>query len=61
MVRDLYEGADAARVFALLVLVSGVAPVVAPVLGGQLLRVTDWRGRVLGAGRRSGWCCWWPR
>jgi len=44
MVRDLYQGADAARVFALLVTVTGVAPVVAPLLGGQLLRVTDWRG-----------------
>jgi DHA1 family bicyclomycin/chloramphenicol resistance-like MFS transporter len=44
MVRDLYDGAAAARVFALLILVSGTAPIVAPVLGGQLLRVTDWRG-----------------
>ncbi|MCO1661185.1 multidrug effflux MFS transporter [Pseudonocardia sp. S2-4] len=44
MVRDLYEGAAAARVFALLVTVTGVAPVLAPLLGGQLLRVTDWRG-----------------
>ncbi|WP_214402710.1 multidrug effflux MFS transporter [Pseudonocardia lacus] len=44
MVRDLYQGAAAARVFALLVTVTGVAPVVAPLLGGQLLRVTDWRG-----------------
>ncbi|MDT7651306.1 MAG: transporter, family, multidrug resistance protein, partial [Pseudonocardiales bacterium] len=44
MVRDLYGGAAAARVFALLMLVSGTAPIVGPVLGGQLLRVTDWRG-----------------
>jgi DHA1 family bicyclomycin/chloramphenicol resistance-like MFS transporter len=48
MVRDLYDGTAAARVFATLMLVSGTAPVVAPVLGGQLLRVTDWRG-VFGA------------
>lgn len=48
MVRDLYDSAAAARVFALLMLVSGVAPVAGPVLGGQLLRVTDWRG-VFGA------------
>ncbi|MHA6628621.1 MFS transporter [Pseudonocardia sichuanensis] len=34
--------------FALLMLVSGTAPVAGPVLGGQLLRVTDWRG-VFGA------------
>jgi len=44
MVRDLYDGDTVARVFALLMLVSGTAPVLAPVLGGQLLRVTDWRG-----------------
>lgn len=44
MVRDIYGGRAAARVFALLMLVSGTAPIVGPVLGGQLLRVTDWRG-----------------
>ena len=25
-------------------LISGVAPVVAPLIGGQILRLTDWRG-----------------
>jgi DHA1 family bicyclomycin/chloramphenicol resistance-like MFS transporter len=44
MVRDLYDGDVAARVFALLMLVSGTAPIAGPVLGGLLLRVTDWRG-----------------
>ncbi|RZT87597.1 DHA1 family bicyclomycin/chloramphenicol resistance-like MFS transporter [Pseudonocardia sediminis] len=44
IVRDLYSGAEAARVFSLLMLVSGAAPVIAPVLGSQLMRVTDWRG-----------------
>lgn len=44
IVRDVYPGAQAARVFASLMLVSGLAPIVAPVLGGQLLRWTDWRG-----------------
>lgn len=44
MVRDLYDGDMVARVFALLMLVSGAAPVLAPVLGGGLLLVTDWRG-----------------
>ncbi|MDL5158168.1 multidrug effflux MFS transporter [Actinomycetospora termitidis] len=44
VVRDLYEGAAAARAFAALMLVSGVAPIVAPVLGGQLLELTSWRG-----------------
>ena len=44
MVRDLFDGPAAARGFAALMLVSGAAPIVAPVLGGQLLRVTSWRG-----------------
>ncbi|MBN9100198.1 MULTISPECIES: multidrug effflux MFS transporter [unclassified Pseudonocardia] len=44
MVRDLYDGALAARMFALLMLVSNIAPVVAPLLGGLVLRVADWRG-----------------
>ncbi|MBV9923238.1 MAG: Bcr/CflA family efflux MFS transporter [Pseudonocardia sp.] len=44
MVRDLYGGPQLARVFALLTLVMGVAPVAAPLLGGLLLTVTSWRG-----------------
>lgn len=44
MVRDVYHGSRAARIFSELMLVTGLAPIVAPVLGGQLLRFTDWRG-----------------
>ena len=44
VVRDRAEGARAARMFARLMLVMGVVPVLAPVLGAQLLRVTSWRG-----------------
>lgn len=44
VVRDLYEGPAAARFFSLLMLVNGAAPVLAPVVGGQVLRVTSWRG-----------------
>jgi DHA1 family bicyclomycin/chloramphenicol resistance-like MFS transporter len=43
-VRDLYETGAAAHVFSLLLLVTGVAPVVAPIVGGQLLRITPWPG-----------------
>lgn len=44
VVRDLHSGIAAARFFALLLLVNGLAPILAPLLGGQLLAVTDWRG-----------------
>ncbi|WP_258358770.1 multidrug effflux MFS transporter [Moorella sulfitireducens (nom. illeg.)] len=42
--RDYYEGKELTRFFALLMLVNGVAPVLAPVLGGILLRFTSWHG-----------------
>ncbi|UOE21832.1 multidrug effflux MFS transporter [Thermobifida halotolerans] len=42
VVRDLYEGDAAARFFSRLMLVSGMAPIVGPVLGGQLLLVGPW-------------------
>ncbi|SOD87014.1 multidrug effflux MFS transporter [Streptomyces sp. Ag109_G2-15] len=44
VVRDLYDGVAMARFFSTLMLISGVAPIVAPLIGGQILRVTDWRG-----------------
>ncbi|GGQ61793.1 multidrug effflux MFS transporter [Streptomyces pilosus] len=42
--RDLYDGVAMARFFSTLMLISGVAPIVAPLIGGQVLRITDWRG-----------------
>jgi MFS transporter, DHA1 family, multidrug resistance protein len=44
IVRDLFTGRAAATLLSRLILVMGVAPVVAPTLGGELLRVTSWRG-----------------
>ncbi|GAA1108809.1 multidrug effflux MFS transporter [Kitasatospora arboriphila] len=43
VVRDLYDGVEAARFFSLLMLVNGLAPILAPVVGSQLLRFADWR------------------
>ncbi|MGY1814661.1 multidrug effflux MFS transporter [Blastococcus sp. SYSU D00820] len=42
--RDLASGAELARLLSLLTLVSAVAPILAPVAGGQLAAVTSWRG-----------------
>jgi MFS transporter, DHA1 family, multidrug resistance protein len=44
VVRDLYDTAEAARMFSLLMLVMGAAPILAPIAGGQLLLLTGWRG-----------------
>jgi DHA1 family bicyclomycin/chloramphenicol resistance-like MFS transporter len=44
VVRDRHEGAAAAKYFALLMLITGLAPVLAPVAGGQLLRFSSWHG-----------------
>jgi DHA1 family bicyclomycin/chloramphenicol resistance-like MFS transporter len=44
IVRDLYGVTASARVFASLLLVTGVAPILAPSVGALLLQVTSWRG-----------------
>jgi DHA1 family bicyclomycin/chloramphenicol resistance-like MFS transporter len=43
VVRDIYERDRAARMLSLLMLVMGAAPLVAPLLGGQLLLAFGWR------------------
>ncbi len=44
IVRDLFTGVRAAQLLSRLILVLGVAPILAPSLGGALLRFTSWRG-----------------
>ena len=44
LVRDLFGGVPLVRMLSRLALVSGLAPILAPVIGSQLLRVVDWRG-----------------
>lgn len=41
---DLYEGKELTRFFSMLSSVQGLAPICAPVLGGFLLEVTNWKG-----------------
>ncbi|WP_103350219.1 multidrug effflux MFS transporter [Amycolatopsis sp. CA-128772] len=43
-VRDLYSGTAMTKFFSTLMLVSGLAPILAPLIGGQLLTWTSWRG-----------------
>jgi MFS transporter, DHA1 family, multidrug resistance protein len=44
MIRDLFSGHRLVRMLANMGLVSGAAPIVAPLIGSQLLALLDWRG-----------------
>ena len=44
IVRDTHDGIALVRFFSMLMLVTGLAPILAPVIGGQVLEVTSWRG-----------------
>jgi DHA1 family bicyclomycin/chloramphenicol resistance-like MFS transporter len=44
VVRDLFTGMAAATLLSRLMLVTGIAPVLAPSIGGVVLGVTSWRG-----------------
>ena len=44
VVRDLYTGRKAATLLSRMFLVLGAAPVLAPTIGGEILRFTSWRG-----------------
>jgi DHA1 family bicyclomycin/chloramphenicol resistance-like MFS transporter len=44
VVRDLRSGVGAARAYSMILLVVGVVPLLAPIVGGALLHTTTWRG-----------------
>ncbi|BDZ51677.1 Bcr/CflA family drug resistance efflux transporter [Frondihabitans sucicola] len=44
LVRDLFGGKPLVKMLSRLALVNGLAPILAPVIGSQLLRFTSWRG-----------------
>jgi DHA1 family bicyclomycin/chloramphenicol resistance-like MFS transporter len=43
VVRDLFSGRDMADFFSLLMIVMGAAPILAPLIGGQILLLGNWR------------------
>ena len=44
IVTDLYTGSSLAKTFSLMAAINGIAPVGAPVLGGIMMKWTDWHG-----------------
>lgn len=43
IIRDLYEGAAAARLLSLVTMIFSIAPAIAPILGGWIVTLFDWR------------------
>ena len=43
VVRDLFDETASARFYSMMMIIGGVAPIVAPSLGGLVLRYADWR------------------
>lgn len=43
VIRDLYTGHEAAKLMSIVVLVMGVAPILAPLAGSLILKAADWR------------------
>ncbi|TCU20081.1 MFS transporter [Rhizobium sullae] len=43
MVRDLYEGSRAAQMLSILITIMAVAPLLGPIVGGQILAIAGWR------------------
>ncbi|WP_440996540.1 Bcr/CflA family multidrug efflux MFS transporter [Arhodomonas sp. SL1] len=44
IIRDVHHGAEAARAMSFVILVMAVAPLIAPLLGGQIVDTVGWRG-----------------
>ena len=43
IIRDLYSGAAAARLLSLVTMIFAIAPAIAPILGGWIVKLSDWR------------------
>jgi MFS transporter, DHA1 family, multidrug resistance protein len=65
VVRDLFDERESARMFSLMMLVMGIAPILAPLAGGYLLLLSGWRSifwalAVFGAACLAGALLWLP-
>lgn len=61
MIRDLHSGPQAERLLSLVTMIFSIAPALAPVLGGWIVRLADWRSIFLfifGYSALLLWVCW---
>ena len=63
IIRDLYTGAHATRLLSLVTMIFSVAPAIAPILGGWIVKLLDWRSIFLFMFLYTAllmWYCWQP-
>lgn len=61
MIRDLYAGPQAERLLSLVTMIFAIAPAIAPILGGWIVQLLDWRSIFLFLFAYSAillWVCW---
>src|SRR5450830_1617336 len=61
IIRDLYSDAPAARLLSMVTMIFSIAPAIAPVVGGWIVTLFDWRAIFLalcGYTLVLGWVCW---
>lgn len=61
IIRDLYSDAPAARLLSMVTMIFSIAPAIAPVLGGWIVSLFDWRAiflALLGFSVVLWWVCW---
>ncbi|PEP86145.1 multidrug effflux MFS transporter [Bacillus toyonensis] len=44
IIRDMYTDVEMTKYFSFLMLINGITPILAPVIGGQILTLLSWRG-----------------
>jgi DHA1 family bicyclomycin/chloramphenicol resistance-like MFS transporter len=61
IIRDLYKDAPAARLLSLVTMIFSIAPAIAPILGGWIVKLSNWRAIFLFMFAYTallGWYCW---
>ena len=61
IIRDLYSDAAAARLLSLVTMIFSIAPAIAPILGGWIVKLLDWRSIFLFLFAYTAlllWVCW---
>lgn len=61
IIRDVYQGAEAARLLSLVTMIFSIAPAIAPIIGGQIVKWMNWRAIFLFLFVYTAlllWLCW---